>query len=188
MLNVGGSVTGLSSEEISTAAVDLRGNLGAGSPIEIKGRINPLIKDLFADIKLDFRDIELSPVTPYSSKFLGYPILKGKLTFDVAYHVEKRKLEARNRIFIDQLTFGERVESPDAIKAPVTTAVSLLTDRNGQINLDIPVAGSLDDPQFERLADRLEGHHQPDHEGGYGPLLHSRLPDRGRRGDELRRV
>ncbi len=149
ILNIAGSVTGLSSEEISRAEVDLRGNLGYGSPVEIKGRINPLIKDLYADVTLSFKDIELSPVTPYSSKYVGYPILKGKLTFDVAYFINQRKLDARNKVFIDQLTFGDRVESPDAIKAPVTLAASLLTDRNGQINLDIPVSGSLDDPQFK---------------------------------------
>ena len=148
MLNIGGSVTGLSTEEISRAKVDLRGNLGLGSPIEITGTINPLIKDLYADIKLSFKDIELSSATPYAVKYLGYPIMKGKLTFDVAYLIEKRKLNAQNKVFIDQLTFGDRVESPDAIKAPVTMAVSLLTDRNGQINLDIPVSGSLDDPKF----------------------------------------
>jgi uncharacterized protein involved in outer membrane biogenesis len=148
MLNIGGSVTGLSSEQISRATIDLRGNLGYGSPIEIKGQINPLIKDIYADMKLRFKDIELSPVTPYSSRYVGYPILKGKLTFDIAYLIEQRKLDAQNKVFIDQLTFGERMESPDAIKAPVTLAVSLLTDRNGQINLDIPVSGSLGDPQF----------------------------------------
>jgi len=148
MLNIGGSVTGLSSEQISRASIDLKGNLGHGSPIEITGSINPLIKDLFADVKLRFKDIELSPVTPYSARYVGHPILKGKLTFDIAYLIEKRKLDAQNRVFIDQLTFGERVDSPDAIKAPVTLAVALLTDRNGQINLDIPVSGSLDDPQF----------------------------------------
>jgi hypothetical protein len=148
MLNIAGRVTGLSSEEISRATIDLKGNLGRGSPIEITGKINPLIKDLFADIKIRFKDIELSPVTPYSSKYIGHPILKGKLTFDITYLIEKRKLNAQNKVFIDQLTFGDRVESPDAIKAPVTMAVSLLTDRNGQINLDIPVSGSLDDPKF----------------------------------------
>lgn len=148
MLNIGGSVTGLSSDQISRAAIDLKGNLGHGSPIEITGSINPLTKDLFADMKLRFKDIELSPVTPYSARYVGHPILKGKLTFDVAYLIEKRKLDARNKVFIDQLTFGERVESPDAVKAPVTLAIALLTDRNGQINLDIPVSGSLDDPQF----------------------------------------
>ncbi len=148
MLNLKGSVTGLSSQEISRATVDLKGNLGYGSPIDIAGTINPLKKDLFADIKISFKDIEMSPVTPYTVKFLGYPITKGKLTFNVAYLVDKKKLSAENKVFFDQLTFGDRVESPEAIKAPVPLAVTLLTDRNGQINLDIPLSGSLDDPQF----------------------------------------
>jgi uncharacterized protein involved in outer membrane biogenesis len=149
MLNVTGSVTGLSSRNITRADVALKGNLGHGSPIDITGKINPLAKDLFADIKIRFKDIELSPVTPYTNKFLGYPIIKGKLNFDVTYLVDKRKLDSQNKVTIDQLTFGDKVESPDAIKAPVTLAVSLLTDRKGQINLDIPVSGSLDDPKFK---------------------------------------
>ena len=148
MLNLRGSVTGLSSQQISRAKVDLKGNLGYGSPLEIAGTVNPLAKDLFADIKLSFKDIEMSPVTPYTSKYLGYPITKGKLNFNVAYLVDQRKLAAENKIFFDQLTFGDKVESPEAIKAPVPLAVSLLTDRNGQINLDIPLSGSLDDPKF----------------------------------------
>ncbi len=149
MLNLKGSITGLSSQEISRASVDIRGNLGYGSPIEISGTINPLIKDLFADIKISFKDVEMSPVTPYTSRYLGYPITKGKLNFDVSYLVDKRKLHADNKVFFDQLTFGDKVESPEAIKAPVTLAVTLLTDRHGQINLDIPVSGNLDDPKFK---------------------------------------
>jgi flagellar motor protein MotB len=148
MLNLTGSITGLSSQDMTRADVALKGNLGHGSPIDIAGKINPLAKDLFADIKISFKDIELSPVTPYTNKYLGYPIIKGKLNFDVAYLVDKRKLDSQNKVTIDQLTFGDKVESPDAIKAPVTLAVSLLTDRNGQINLDVPVSGSLDDPKF----------------------------------------
>jgi uncharacterized protein involved in outer membrane biogenesis len=148
MFNMTGNVTELSSEEISRATVELRGNLGRGSPVEIAGKINPLAKDRFADIKLHFKDIELSPVTPYSSKYVGHPIVKGKLNFDIRYLIEGRKLDAKHNIFIDQLTFGDKVDSPDAIKAPVTLAVSLLKDRNGHINLDIPVSGSLDDPKF----------------------------------------
>ncbi|KQC09469.1 MAG: hypothetical protein APR62_14125, partial [Smithella sp. SDB] len=148
MLNLTGSVTGLSSQDMTRANVALKGNLGYGSPIDISGKINPLTKDLFADIKVSFKDIELSPVTPYTNKYLGYPITKGKLSFDVSYLIDKRKLESQNKVKIDQLTFGDKVESPDAIKAPVTLAVSLLTDRKGEINLDIPVSGSLDDPKF----------------------------------------
>ncbi len=149
MLNLTGSVTGLSSKEFSRADVVLKGNLGHGSPIEIAGKINPLAKDLFVDLKVDFKDIELSPITPYTNKFLGYPITKGKLTFNVSYLIDKRKLNSENKVLIDQLTFGEKVESPQAVKAPVTLAATLLTDRNGQINLDLPVSGSLDDPKFK---------------------------------------
>ncbi|MBN1364645.1 MAG: DUF748 domain-containing protein [Syntrophaceae bacterium] len=149
MLNLTGSVTGLSSKEITRADVTLKGNLGYGSPIDISGKINPLTEDLFVDIKISFQNIELSPVTPYSNKYLGYPINKGKLNFNVSYLIDKRKLDSENKILMDQLTFGDKVESPDAIKAPVTLAATLLTDRNGQINLDIPVSGSLDDPKFK---------------------------------------
>jgi len=148
MLNMTGSITGLSSQAMTRANVTLKGNLGYGSPIDIAGKINPLAKDLFVDIKISFKDIEMSPVTPYTNKYLGYPITKGKLSFDVTYLVDKRKLESQNKVTIDQLTFGDKVESPDAIKGPVTLAVSLLTDRKGQINLDVPVSGSLDDPKF----------------------------------------
>ncbi len=149
MLNMAGFVKGLSTTKSSRADVNLKGNLSYGSPVEITGKINPLIKDLFADVKIDFRDIELSPVTPYASKYLGYPITKGKLTLILEYLVDGRKLDAKNKILIDQLTLGDKVESPTAVKAPVGLAVSLLTDRNGQINLNVPVSGNLDDPKFK---------------------------------------
>ena len=100
MLNLKGSVTGLSSQEISRAKVDLKGNIGYGSPLEIAGTINPLIKDLFADIKISFKDLEMSQVTPYTSKYLGYPITKGKLNFEVSYLVDKRKLTRRKQSFL----------------------------------------------------------------------------------------
>jgi flagellar motor protein MotB len=149
MLNIGGGISGLSSQKITRASVDLRGNLGVGTPVEVTGNINPLAKELYTDIKMRFKNIELSPVTPYSNKYIGYPVVKGKLTFDVAYLISKQQLNARNNFTIDQLTLGERVNSPDAIKAPIPLALALLTDRNGRISLDVPVSGSLNDPKFK---------------------------------------
>ena len=149
MKKLTGSVTGLSSEEISRARVDLRGNLGYGSPVLIAGKINPLKGDLSLDLVVRFKDIELSPTTPYTSTFLGYPVSKGKLDLNVSYFIDKRNLKAENKVSFNQLTFGDKVESEKAINAPVKLAVALLTDRNGQINLDVPVSGSLDDPKFK---------------------------------------
>ncbi|MCW5622323.1 MAG: DUF748 domain-containing protein, partial [Burkholderiales bacterium] len=148
LTDIGGSVLGLSSELNTTADVDLRGRFARTAPVEIKGKINPLIQNLYLDVAANVRDIELGPFTPYSGKYVGYAIEKGKMNFDVAYKVENRKLSAQNKLVLDQLTFGEKIESPDAIKLPVLLAVALLKDRNGVIDVNLPISGSLDDPKF----------------------------------------
>jgi len=145
---IGGRVSGLSAEENTTADVELRAKINEYAPLEIIGKINPLREDLFIDLKARLKDLDLSPATPYSGKYVGYTIEKGKLSFDLKYLIVKRKLDSQNQIFIDQFTFGEKVESPDATKLPVKLAVALLKDRKGEIKLDLPVTGSLDDPKF----------------------------------------
>jgi uncharacterized protein involved in outer membrane biogenesis len=145
---IGGSVTGLSSQLDTTADVVLSGHFAKTAPVEIRGKVNPLIKDLYLDLKATVRDIELGPLTPYSGKYVGYAIEKGKMSFDVAYKIEHRKLAAANRLVLNQLTFGGKIESPQATKLPVLLAVALLKDRNGVIDVNLPVSGSLDDPKF----------------------------------------
>ncbi|HEX9024231.1 MAG TPA: DUF748 domain-containing protein, partial [Geobacteraceae bacterium] len=139
---------GLSSEVNTMADVDLRGNLENHSPLRITGRINPLRDDLFVDLKVSFTDIELSPLTPYSGTYLGYSVDKGKLFLDLNYHIENKNLDSSNKVFIDQLTFGNKIESDKATSLPVRLAVALLKDRKGEIHLDLPVTGRTDDPKF----------------------------------------
>ncbi len=148
LTEIGGRISGLSSEASTTADVDLKGKLDHQAPLDITGKINPLRGNLFADIKGAVRDIEMSSFSPYSGKYAGYSIEKGKLAMDVSYRIEDGKLDATNKLFLDQFTFGQKVESEDATSLPVRLAVSLLKDRNGEIHLDIPVKGSLDDPRF----------------------------------------
>jgi len=146
--NLGGKVSGLSSEDAKFADVDLRGNLENHSPLQITGQINPLRDDLFVDLKVAFQDIELSPVTPYSGTYLGYTVEKGKLSLELKYRIDKKQLASENKIFIDQFTFGEKVESDKATKLPVKLGLALLKDRKGEIHLDVPVTGRTDDPKF----------------------------------------
>jgi uncharacterized protein involved in outer membrane biogenesis len=145
---IGGRISGLSSEENTTGDVELLAKLNDYAPLEITGKINPLREDLYVDLKARIKDLDLSPATPYSGKYVGYTIEKGKLSFDLKYLINKRKLDSQNNIFIDQFTFGDKVESPKATKLPVKLAVALLKDRKGEIKLDLPVTGSLDDPKF----------------------------------------
>ena len=118
------------------------------APLSISGKVNPLKGDLLLDLKAEVKGMDLAPLSAYSGKYAGYGIEKGQLSFDVGYKVEDRKLTAENRLILDQLTFGSKVDSPQATKLPVLLAVSLLRDRNGVIDIKLPISGSLDDPQF----------------------------------------
>ena len=148
LTEIGGRVAGFSLNEDKNADVEVRGKINKSIPLEITGSINPAKDNLFADLKVKFTDLDLSDMSPYSAKYIGYKIQKGKLSMDLKYLIKKRNLDSQNVIFIDQLTLGEKVESKDALKLPFGLAIALLRDRNGRITLDVPVSGSLDDPKF----------------------------------------
>jgi hypothetical protein len=143
-----GSVVGLSSDPASRATVSLDGSVDRYAPVSIKGTVNVLSAATFTDIAMKFSNIELPTFNPYSGKFAGYNIAQGKLSTEMQYHVENRQLDAKHHIIIDQLEFGAATESKQAVPLPIKLAVSLLKDRNGVIDLELPVGGSLDDPSF----------------------------------------
>ena len=130
------------------ADLSVQAALDDNSPVDIDGSINPLQPVAFLDIKGKANDVELTRLSAYSTRYTGYPITRGKLTMDVHYMLDQRKLNADNHIFITQLTFGDRDESPGIAHLPVKLAVALLKDTQGNIDVNVPVSGSLDDPQF----------------------------------------
>jgi hypothetical protein len=121
------------------------------SPVDLTGEVNLLSADVYTNLALNFRNIELTAFNPYSGKFAGYNISKGKLSTEMKYLVEERRLDARHRIVVDNLEFGDKTDSKDAAPIPIKLGVALLKDRRGVIELDLPVKGTLDDPEF-RLA------------------------------------
>lgn len=130
------------------ADVAVQAQLDDSSPVDITGSMNPLAPVAFLDITGKANEVELTRLSAYSSKYTGYPITAGKLTVDVHYMLDQRKLNADNHIYITQLTFGDRIESPGVSHLPVKLAVALLKDTQGNIDVNVPVSGSLDDPQF----------------------------------------
>jgi hypothetical protein len=130
------------------ADLSVQAALDEDSPVSIEGTVNPLQPVAFLDIKGKANDVELTRLTAYSTRYTGYPITAGKLTADVHYLLDQRKLTADNHIFVTQLTFGERDESPGIQHLPVKMAVALLEDSDGNVDVNVPVSGSLDDPQF----------------------------------------
>jgi hypothetical protein len=144
-----GTVLGLSSRENSRAKVDIHGSVDAFAPVSITGEVNVLGAALYTDLAMSFRNIELSTFNPYSGKFAGYNISKGKLTTELHYKVDGRKLDAQHHIIVEQLEFGDKTASKDAVSLPVKLAVALLKDRDGVIDLNLPITGSIDDPKFK---------------------------------------
>ena len=146
LMNVAGSVSALSATQ--AGEVDIAASVEGTAPVQVGGTVNPFARELALDLTAKARDIDLPPLTPYSVKYAGYGIQKGKLSLEVHYRIDNRKLAATNKLVLDQLTFGEHVESPTATKLPVLLVVSLLNDRNGEINLDPPNKRKANKPKF----------------------------------------
>jgi hypothetical protein len=144
-----GTIKGLSSKQLARADVDLTGRVGKVAPLKIAGTINPLSEDAFTDLAITLGGMDLTAESPYSGKYVGYGLSKGKLSLDLRYKISKKQLEAENKVLVDQLTFGEKVDSPDATSLPVKLAVALLKDRKGRIDIDLPIRGDLKDPDFK---------------------------------------
>ncbi len=141
-------ITGLSSEAAQPATVDIKGRVDGHAPVSITGEINPLGEEMYANLSFDFQQMDLTAASPYSGRYVGRTIGQGKLSVKTAYHIEKRALKADHNIMIDQFNFGEDVDSPDDMNLPVDLAVALLKDRSGEIHIDLPVSGDMDDPEF----------------------------------------
>ncbi|MBI5520300.1 MAG: DUF748 domain-containing protein [Desulfovibrio sp.] len=128
--------------------VSIKGKVDRTGPLDISGKVDPLGQALNLDIRAKATGIEMSGFSPYSGRYVGYVIEKGKLSVDLRYLVQNGTLEAENNVFLDQLTFGKKVESPDALGIPIGLVVALLKNNRGEIDINLPIKGSLDDPQF----------------------------------------
>ena len=148
LVKIHGTVGAFGTQSTTPAPVDVAASLAGNGPIAIKGTVNPLIEKPSLDLTASAHDIELTNLTPYSTKYAGYPITKGKLNVDLHYKLDNDQLSANNHLFIDQFTFGDHVDNDTETKLPVRLAISLLKNREGQIDVNIPVSGSLSNPQF----------------------------------------
>lgn len=148
LTDLDGTVSALASDRSQPADLNLRGRIDHDSPLAISGKVNPLAPKLYLQLAARATDIELTRLTPYAAKYAGYPINKGKLSVDLKYLIDNGKLDAQNQVYVNQLTFGNKVDSPDAIQLPVLFAIGLLTNSKGEMNVNLPISGTLSDPDF----------------------------------------
>ncbi|MCY1199498.1 hypothetical protein D9M72_109020 [compost metagenome] len=146
--SIEGSITAVSSTNPQPAKVKVTGRVYTTAPLSISGIVQPFAKYLSLDLKASAKGVDLPRFNTYSAKYVGYPIKRGKLSVDLEYKIKDRALQASNHVVLNQLTFGDKTNSPDATKLPVLLAVALLKDSRGNIDINLPISGSLDDPEF----------------------------------------
>ena len=146
--NLAGTATSLSTEPDTPSLVDFTGLAGGLSPLHIHGHAMPLRKDQDTDVSVEIQASELSDFSPYAGKYLGYTIHKGKLGLNAQVRIQQRQLQVLLKTRLNQFYLGEKVESPEALHLPVKLCLSILRDRSGLIEMDLPVSGSLDDPDL----------------------------------------
>ena len=146
--NLTGTIGTIDSQQQKPAKVDIKGKVDRYAPVTISGALTPFDPMASLDIDTRFNRQELTTLTPYSGKFAGYRIRKGRMNLQLHYVITKGQLKAENKVLVDQLELGEKVDSPDAVSLPVKLAVALLKDVNGQINIELPITGDLNNPQF----------------------------------------
>jgi hypothetical protein len=144
----GGTIEGVSTAELARAKVDLATLFDEVAPVTIKGQINPVAQKDFTDLLIEAKGVDIVTFSPYTGKWLGQGLAKGKLAAKLDYKVAERRFKSQNLFTIDQFELGEKTESPDAHHLPLKLAVAVLRDSNGRIVLDVPAEGSLDDPEF----------------------------------------
>lgn len=143
-----GIITGLSSKRDARSQIELDGRVDDYGQARVRGQLNPFVPADNTDLNVIFKNIDMVAASPYSMKFAGYKIAQGKISLDLQYKVRNGQLDGNNQVVLDNLTLGERIDSPDALKLPLELALAILKDSNGRIDLGIPVAGNMNDPSF----------------------------------------
>jgi hypothetical protein len=144
-----GTITGISSVSGTLAKLELQGRVDEHGMARIRGDTDFFKPAGNTNVTMDFRNIEMTNLTPYAIRFAGHRIASGKLDLDLYYRIEDGRMLGRNRIIAQQLMLGEREKSPTALDLPFEMAIALLKDSNGVIDIGLPVSGDLNNPQFE---------------------------------------
>lgn len=143
-----GEVTTIDTRSTAPSRLAFEGRVDRYGLAQVGGEVRISSPTDLADVTVLFRNIEMAPLSPYTVKFAGRKIARGRINLDLRYQLADRQMVGTNKIVIDELELGEKVPHPDAVDLPLGLAVALLKDANGRIDVDMPVSGSLDDPQF----------------------------------------
>ncbi|MFV8816225.1 DUF748 domain-containing protein [Haliea sp. E17] len=147
--DLNGEIAGIDSSPGASATIDLKGSVDGYAPVSLGGTAAPFAASPALDLELDFTGVDMATLTPYSGTYAGYAIERGLLTLNLHYSLENERLKGDNKVLIDQLRLGEKIDSDKALDLPLKLGLALLTDASGVIDLQVPVEGDVDSPEFD---------------------------------------
>lgn len=145
---LGGTVSTIDTRSAAPAAIKMEGQVDDYGLARIQGDMNLLDPVAMTDVTMEFRNLLMSNLSPYTIEFAGQKIDEGKLDLDLHYGIAEGRLQGQNNILMKDLLLGEKVDSPNAVSLPLGLAVALLKDSNGVIDIELPVEGDINDPEF----------------------------------------
>jgi hypothetical protein len=143
-----GVVAGVGTDPGTRATMKLDGRVDEFGQVKVDGALSAFQPKVFTDIAVVFRNVPMSTLTPYSATFAGRRIQAGTMNVDLEYKIDRGALVGENKVVLQQLQLGERVESAGAMRLPLDLAIAILSDSEGRINLALPVRGNVDHPEF----------------------------------------
>ena len=146
--NLKGDISTLSSKLSKPTKIDLKGQVDKYGLADITASLNTSDYKRDTHANIYFKNITMKNYTPYSGKYIGKRLKEGTLTLDLNYNIVDSKLDASNSIVLEKLAFGPKVQSKDAVDLPLDLAIALLEDSNGIIDIDLPITGDINNPDF----------------------------------------
>lgn len=146
---INGSISTLDSTSHTPAKIKLEGQVSDYGEMLMNGAIFPLEPTQKTQMSVSFNNIDIAEFSPYSIKFAGREIAKGKMDLDLEYDINQSKMRGKNNIVLHDFALGKKVEQPGAVDLPLDLAVALLKDKDGVIRTNLPVEGNVDDPKFD---------------------------------------
>ena len=147
--HLNGKLSGVSSNSLVKSSVALEGQVGEFGFSKVDGTLSLFDPTQTTDINVAFKNLSMQELTPYSVQFAGREIAAGKLDVSLNYMVNSGQLEGKHNIVMSSLELGEKIDHPDAANLPLGLAIALLKDADGVIDVNLPVQGDVNDPEFK---------------------------------------
>lgn len=147
--DLAGTVNGVSTDRNTRSQFALEGRVDEFGYARLSGTLNAFAPRERTNFRVQFRNLDVAKVSPYTVKFAGYRVASGRMSLDLNYRVHDNRLEGDNRVQLENFTLGERVGGDGSPGLPLELAIALLKDADGRIDIGVPISGSLDDPEFK---------------------------------------